>query len=206
MKIIVTDKVAEDGIEYLRKQGFEVDAKFGIPQNELLEIIENYDAIIVRSATKLNAELLARAKNLKVAGRAGNGIDNIDVAECTKRGIVVVNTPEGNIMAAAELTTSYGWTPKSLTAFETMRNTALSYQAPVKVDIEATWCDESKQKVYGRLTAQDKGVPELLYPYQTTSVTFTKDDVLLSRNFQYLGLEWDYTPESDEYSWQSVQH
>lgn len=104
MKIIVTDKVAEDGIEYLRKQGFEVDAKFGIPQNELLEIIENYDAIIVRSATKLNAELLARAKNLKVAGRAGNGIDNIDVAECTKRGIVVVNTPEGNIMAAAELT------------------------------------------------------------------------------------------------------
>ena len=104
LKIIVTDKMASDGIDYLREKGFEVDAKFGIPNNELLEIIENYDAIIVRSATKVNAELLARAKNLKAAGRAGNGIDNIDVNECTRRGIVVVNTPEGNIMAAAELT------------------------------------------------------------------------------------------------------
>jgi len=103
MKVIVTDKMALDGIDYLKEKGFEVDAKFGISQDELLEIIENYDAIIVRSATKVNAQVIARAKNLKVAGRAGNGIDNIDVAECTKRGIVVVNTPEGNIMAAAEL-------------------------------------------------------------------------------------------------------
>jgi hypothetical protein len=98
------------------------------------------------------------------------------------------------------LTTHYGWTEKALLAFETMRNTALSYQAPVKIDVDATWCDESKQEVYGRLTAQDKGVPELLYPYQTTSVTFTKVDILLSRNFIYCGLEWDYTPESAEYT------
>ncbi|MDD4833388.1 MAG: hypothetical protein PHC44_01455 [Lutispora sp.] len=97
------------------------------------------------------------------------------------------------------LTTLYGWTPKTIIAFETMRNTALSYQAPVKIDVEANWCDEQKQEFYGRLTAQDKGVPELLYPYQTTSVTFTKDDIRLSRNFTYLGLEWDYTPESAEY-------
>src|SRR5690606_18888686 len=59
------------------------------------------------------------------------------------------------------LTTRYGWTPKALIAFETMRDTALSYQAPVKIDVEATWCDEKKQEVYGRITAQDKGVPEL---------------------------------------------
>jgi len=103
VKVIVTDKIAEDGINYLREKGFEVDTKFGISQDELLEIIEQYDAIIVRSATKVNKQLLERAKNLKVAGRAGNGIDNIDVDECTRRGITVVNTPEGNIMAAAEL-------------------------------------------------------------------------------------------------------
>lgn len=98
------------------------------------------------------------------------------------------------------LTTRYGWTKKALIAFETMRNTEITYQAPVKIDVDATWCDESKQKIYGKLTAQDKGVPKLLYPYQTTSVTFTKDDIQLSRNFIYCGLEWDYTPESAEYA------
>ena len=99
-----------------------------------------------------------------------------------------------------ELTTRYGWTEKTLVAFETMRNTALSYQAPVKIDVEATWCGESKQEVYGKLTAQDKGVPELLYPYQTASVTFRKDDIKLSCNYQYMGLEWDYTPETEEFT------
>lgn len=103
MKIIVTERIAEEGIEYLKDRGFEVDTRFGISHNELLEIIENYDAIIVRSVTKVNAELVEGAKNLKVAGRAGNGIDNIDVKACTSKGIIVVNTPESNIMAAAEL-------------------------------------------------------------------------------------------------------
>lgn len=102
-KIIVTDKMAPDGIEYLKSKGFEVDTPFGISHDELLEVIENYDAIIVRSETKVRKDVIERAKNLKVAGRAGNGIDNIDVDECTKRGIYVVNTPEGNIMAAAEM-------------------------------------------------------------------------------------------------------
>ena len=102
-KIIVTDKMAPDGIDYLKSKGFEVDTPFGISHEELLNVIENYDAIIVRSATKVTKDVIKRAKNLKVAGRAGNGIDNIDVDECTKRGIAVVNTPEGNIMAAAEM-------------------------------------------------------------------------------------------------------
>lgn len=103
MKIIVTERIAEDGISYLKEQGYEVDTKYGISRNELLEIIEDYDAIIVRSVTKVNEELLQKGKNLKAAGRAGNGIDNIEVPACTKRGIIVVNTPESNIMAAAEL-------------------------------------------------------------------------------------------------------
>ena len=102
-KIIVADKMAPDGIDYLKSKGFEVDTPFGISHDELLEVIEKYDAIIVRSATKVKKDIIDRAKNLKVAGRAGNGIDNIDVAECTKRGIYVVNTPEGNTMAAAEM-------------------------------------------------------------------------------------------------------
>ena len=114
MRVIVTDKMAEDGINYLREKGFEVDAKYGIPHEELLGIIENYDAIIVRSATKVSADVIERGRNLKVAGRAGNGIDNIDVTACTKKGIVVVNTPEGNIMAAAELAIGL--------AFSTFRN------------------------------------------------------------------------------------
>ena len=101
MRIIVTDKMAEDGIVYLREKGFEVDTKFGISPEELLKVIENYDAIIVRSGTKVTKELIEKGKNLKVVGRAGNGIDNIDVDACTKKGILVVNTPEGNIMAAA---------------------------------------------------------------------------------------------------------
>ncbi|AGC68144.1 D-3-phosphoglycerate dehydrogenase SerA [Thermoclostridium stercorarium subsp. stercorarium DSM 8532] len=103
-RIIVTDKMAPDGIEYLKSKGFEVDTPFGISQEELLQVIENYDALIVRSATKVTKDVIERGKNLKVVGRAGNGVDNIDVEECTKRGIAVVNTPEGNIMAAAELT------------------------------------------------------------------------------------------------------
>ena len=98
------------------------------------------------------------------------------------------------------LTTRYGWTEKALIAFETMRDTVLSYQAPVKIAVEATWCDENKQEIFGKLTAQDKGVPELLYPYQTASVTFAKDDIPLSRNFIYYGLEWDYTPETAAYT------
>jgi D-3-phosphoglycerate dehydrogenase len=104
MKVIVADKMADDGINYLKEKGFQVDAKFGISREELLEIIGDYDAIIVRSTTQVDEELLGKAVNLKVAARAGNGIDNINLNACTKRGIAVVNTPEGNIMAAAELT------------------------------------------------------------------------------------------------------
>ena len=109
MKIIVTERIAEEGIQYLRDKDYEVDVRYGISPEELLDIIENYDAIIVRSVTKVNAELLEKAKNMKVVGRAGNGIDNIDVSSCTKKGIIVVNTPESNIMAAAELAVGHAF-------------------------------------------------------------------------------------------------
>ena len=79
MRIIVTERIADEGVNYLRECGFEVDTKYGISHAELLGIIENYDAIIVRSVTKVNKELIEKGVNLKVAGRAGNGIDNIDV-------------------------------------------------------------------------------------------------------------------------------
>ena len=102
-KIIVTDKMASNGIDYLRSKGFQVDTPFGISHDELLEVIDQYDGIIVRSATKVRKDILDRGVNLKVVGRAGNGVDNIDVEECTRRGITVVNTPEGNTMAAAEM-------------------------------------------------------------------------------------------------------
>lgn len=103
MKIIVTESIAKEGIDFLREAGFEVDVEFGIAGDDLLKIIDRYDALIVRSVTKVNAELLDKAVNLKVVGRAGNGVDNIDLKLATRKGIIVVNTPESNTMAAAEL-------------------------------------------------------------------------------------------------------
>lgn len=109
MKIIVTESIAKEGIAYLQEQGFDVDVRFGIQREELLDIIENYDALIVRSVTKVNEELMNRGVNLKVVGRAGNGVDNIDLKIATQKGIIVVNTPESNTMAAAELAVAHAY-------------------------------------------------------------------------------------------------
>lgn len=105
MKIIVTEKINDIAIEML-KEHFEVDVRYGLDtkRDELLEVIENYDAIVVRSVTKVNEELFEKAKNLKVVGRAGNGTDNIDLDAATKYGIIVANTPDSNTMSACELT------------------------------------------------------------------------------------------------------
>ncbi len=126
MRIIVTERIADEGVKYLRENGFDVDVRYGISHAELLGIIENYDAIIVRSVTKVNKELIEKGVNLKVAGRAGNGIDNIDVPTCTQKGIIVVNTPESNTMAAAELAIGL--------AYAIFRNIALSSSAAKKGD------------------------------------------------------------------------
>lgn len=102
-KILVGDKIVDEALEMLH-QGADVDVKIGISQQELEEIIENYDALIVRSIPLVTEEVLRRGKRLKVVGRAGNGVDNIDVDAATRYGVVVVNTPDSNSISAAEQT------------------------------------------------------------------------------------------------------
>lgn len=103
MKILVAEKIAQVGMDILKKD-FEVDVKLDMLSDELLDCIDQYDALIVRSATKVTAEVIERGTNLKVIGRAGIGVDNIDLDAATRRGIIVVNTPESNNISTAEHT------------------------------------------------------------------------------------------------------
>ncbi|NLZ53138.1 MAG: phosphoglycerate dehydrogenase [Thermoanaerobacteraceae bacterium] len=102
MRILVSDDLAQEGIDILQQE-FEVDVKTKLSEDELMEIIPNYDALVVRSATKVTKNIIEKS-NLKVIGRAGVGVDNIDVDFATKKGILVVNAPEGNTIAASEHT------------------------------------------------------------------------------------------------------
>lgn len=105
MKILVSDNLDEAGIELLRRQeGFRVDVNSGLEPEALREIIAEYDALVIRSGTRVNEALLESAAKLKVVGRAGIGLDNVDVPAATKRGIVVMNTPTGNVITTAEHT------------------------------------------------------------------------------------------------------
>ena len=104
MKVLISEKIAQKGVEKLTQEGVSVDVKSGLSREELLKIIGEYDGLIVRSNTKVNEELYEKATRLKVVGRAGNGVDNIEMEGATKRGIIVVNTPESNVVSAAELT------------------------------------------------------------------------------------------------------
>lgn len=102
-KILVSDPIAQDGIDMLRAHA-EVDVKTGLKPEELLAIIGDYDGLAVRSETKVTAAVIAAGHKLQVIGRAGIGVDNIDLDAATQRGIVVVNAPTGNIVSAAEHT------------------------------------------------------------------------------------------------------
>lgn len=104
-KVIISERIAEEGLEILRAE-LDVDFRDGISREELLSIIDQYDALIVRSVTKVDEELVKRGTKLKVVGRAGNGVDNIDVDVCTRYGIIVANTPDSNTISAAEQTIS----------------------------------------------------------------------------------------------------
>ncbi|MFO7963745.1 MAG: phosphoglycerate dehydrogenase [Desulfobacterales bacterium] len=105
MKVLISDNLGEIGIDMLRKEdGIEVDVKTGLSPEELKEIIGDYHALVIRSATKVTADLLDAAANLKAVGRAGIGLDNVDIPAATKRGIVVMNTPGGNVISTAEHT------------------------------------------------------------------------------------------------------
>ena len=103
MKVLVADPIAKEGIEILRPVA-EVDIKTGLKPEELVAIIGDYEGLLVRSQTQVTAEVIAAGTKLQVIGRAGVGIDNIDVDEATRRGIVVVNAPTGNTVSAAEHT------------------------------------------------------------------------------------------------------
>jgi D-3-phosphoglycerate dehydrogenase / 2-oxoglutarate reductase len=106
MKILISDNLEQSCIDILVREGFTVDNRPGLPAAELLSVIGQYEALVVRSATKVNAEVIARASAMKVIGRAGTGVDNIDVAAATRKGILVMNTPGGNTVSAAEHTVS----------------------------------------------------------------------------------------------------
>jgi len=105
MKVLVADKISSKGVAWLRKQpGLDVIEAYGSPQAKLLELVRDVHAIAVRSETKITAEVIAAAPLLKVVGRAGVGVDNVDVDAATERGVIVMNTPSGNTIATAELT------------------------------------------------------------------------------------------------------
>jgi D-3-phosphoglycerate dehydrogenase / 2-oxoglutarate reductase len=102
-KVLVKEKIGDSGVNLLREH-FEVDLGVDWPEEELRERIGDYDGIVIRSATKMTGELIARADRLQVIGRAGVGVDNVDVEAATRRGIVVANAPESNVVTAAEHT------------------------------------------------------------------------------------------------------
>lgn len=103
MKVLVSDKLGEAGIELFKNEaGIELDVKTGLTPEALKQEIGAYDALVIRSATKVTADIIGAAKNLKVIGRAGIGLDNVNVPAATQKGIVVMNTPTGNTTTTAE--------------------------------------------------------------------------------------------------------
>lgn len=104
MKVLVSDKLSEKGVEIMKKAGLHVDVKPGMSPEELMACIGEYHGLVIRSATRVTAEVIEKAKNLKVIGRAGSGLDNVDRVAASKKGIVVMNTPGGNTITTAEHT------------------------------------------------------------------------------------------------------
>ncbi|MDJ0722614.1 MAG: phosphoglycerate dehydrogenase [Desulfobacterales bacterium] len=103
MRVLVSDNLGQVGIEMLEAEdGIEVDVRTGLAPAELAAIIEGYDGLIIRSATSVTEDLLAIAPRLKVVGRAGIGLDNVDIPAATRHGVVVMNTPDGNVITTAE--------------------------------------------------------------------------------------------------------
>jgi D-3-phosphoglycerate dehydrogenase len=101
-KVLISDKLSPQAVEIFKSRGIEVDQKTGLSEEQLLEIIGEYDGLAIRSATKVTATVLAAAKKLRVVGRAGIGVDNVDVKAATSHGVVVMNTPFGNSVTTAE--------------------------------------------------------------------------------------------------------
>lgn len=104
MKVLVSDNISAKGVEILKKAGLEVDVRTGMKPEELKACIGQYSGLVIRSATKATAEIIEAATNLRVIGRAGSGLDNVDKVAASKKGIVVMNTPGGNTVTTAEHT------------------------------------------------------------------------------------------------------
>ena len=103
-KVLVTEKLAQAGLDRLAEKGLQVDVKLKMSTDELIEAIPDYDALVVRSATHVTREVIAAASKLRIIGRAGVGVDNVDVEAATEAGIIVCNAPTSNIVSAAEQT------------------------------------------------------------------------------------------------------
>jgi len=101
-KVLIADKMSVSATEVFKNRGLDVDVITGLSKDELIKIIPDYDGLAVRSSTRPDAEIIAAAKNLKVIGRAGIGVDNIDIKASTDQGVVVMNTPFGNAITTAE--------------------------------------------------------------------------------------------------------
>ncbi len=103
MKVLVSDNLSPVGVEILKKEsGINVDVKTGMSEEELIQVIPDYEGLVVRSATKVTAKVIEAAAKLKVVGRAGIGVDNIDLNAAGKRGVIVMNAPDGNVITTAE--------------------------------------------------------------------------------------------------------
>ena len=100
--VLIADALSPAALAIFRERGIEADVKIGLSREELLQIVAGYDGIAVRSATKITADVIAVARKLKVVGRAGIGVDNIDVSAATAAGVIVMNTPQGNSITTAE--------------------------------------------------------------------------------------------------------
>jgi D-3-phosphoglycerate dehydrogenase / 2-oxoglutarate reductase len=101
-RVLISDKLSPAAVAIFRERGIDVDLKPGLTPAELRAVIPDYDGLAIRSATKVTRELLDAAPRLKVVGRAGIGVDNVDVKSATIRGVVVMNTPLGNTITTAE--------------------------------------------------------------------------------------------------------
>ena len=105
-RVLLTDGVDDCCVKIFKERGHQVDFMKTMPEADLVNIIGTYEGIVVRSATKVNANVLKHATKMRVVGRAGVGVDNIDIVEATKRGVMVMNTPGGNTVSTAQLAVS----------------------------------------------------------------------------------------------------
>ncbi|HEY6336769.1 MAG TPA: hydroxyacid dehydrogenase, partial [Alphaproteobacteria bacterium] len=101
-RVLIADNLSPRAVDIFKERGIEADVKIGLKEPELIGVIDGYDGLAIRSATKVTAMVLEAARNLKVIGRAGIGVDNVDLAAATARGVVVMNTPFGNAVTTAE--------------------------------------------------------------------------------------------------------